>query len=88
MKKLFAIALSVLLLAGCASTPKECPPCATPDASEPTTAAPAPLPEPRDTTKTYKPSKDAADEACTAEVWATGCSSINVDNLKSFLTSP
>ena len=66
MKKLFAIALSVLLLAGCASTPKECPPCATPDASEPTTAAPAPLPEPRDTTKTYKPSKDAADEACTA----------------------
>ena len=85
MKKLFAIALSVLLLAGCASTPKECPPCATPDASEPTTAAPAPLPEPRDTTKTYKPSKDAADEACTAEVWATGCSSINVDNLTEYL---
>lgn len=83
MKKLFAIALSVLLLAGCAAAPQECEPCTTPDAPE--APALAALPEARDVTKSYKPSKDAAEEACTADVYAAGCSSINVDNLTDYL---
>ncbi len=83
MKKLMMIVLSALLLAGCASTPTECEPCPTPDAPEaPVVAA---LPEARDTTKTYKPSKDAAEEACTADVFAAGCSGVSVDNLVDYL---
>ena len=84
MKKLFAIALSVLMLAGCASTTQECPRCETPDAATAETTV-TPLPEARDTTKTYKPSQDAEETACTADVYAAGCSSINAENLTEYL---
>ncbi|MEE3489037.1 MAG: FMN-binding protein [Bulleidia sp.] len=44
-----------------------------------------PLPEPRDTTKTYKPSEDAEETACAADVYNPSCSSINADNLAEYL---
>lgn len=79
MKKQIGIVFlvfTVLFLGACqssnnADTPKE------PDVVE--------LPNPIDTSKKYKPSQDAAEEACKEGVYAAGCSSISVDNLDEYL---
>lgn len=83
MKKLFAVLMAALLLAGCA---QECP--AAPTAEELAAQGyvfQAELPAARDTNKTYKPSKDAEETACTEDAYAAACSSISVDNLYSYL---
>lgn len=79
MKKLLAVALSALVLAGCAAPAQECP-----EVPEGKVVAELPA-EARDTSKTYKPSKDAEETACAADVYAAACSSINVENLTDFL---
>lgn len=43
------------------------------------------LPDPVDTTKTYKPSEDADPVACEAGVFSADCSSINASNLTEYL---
>lgn len=45
----------------------------------------AELPAPIDTTKTYKPDKDAEETACAEGVYDTACSSIGVENLTEYL---
>lgn len=89
MKKLFAVLMAALLLAGCSSAPTAEELAEQGYVLNPAengyVAQPA-LPEsPRDTTKTYKPSKDAGETACTADAYAPACSSIGVDNLYQYL---
>lgn len=83
MKKLLMLALAALLLAGCSS--KECPECEVCEPCEPTAVEPAALPDARDLTKKYAPSKDAEEVACEANVYTNGCAAINVDNLTDYL---
>ena len=97
MKKFSVLALSALLLMGCSTAPAQKTDAeleAEGWVKNPlengyvmATDAPAPtaLPDPRDTTKMYKPSKDEAEVACTADSYAAACSSINVDNLIDYL---
>lgn len=74
MKKLLVVLFTVLMLAACGAP------------EEPTTpVGPEPLPATIDTTKTYKPSKDAEETACEAGVYSPACSSINKDNLTQYL---
>lgn len=97
MKKLFAILMAALLLAGCSSAPA-----GKTDAEleaegwvkNPTengyvlaseAGAAAELPEPQDTSRTYKPSSDAEAVACEAGVYSPDCGSINASNLQDYL---
>lgn len=89
MKKLFAVLMAALLLAGCSSAPTAEELAEQGYVLNPTEngyVAQGALPEsPRDTTKTFKPSKDAAETACTVDTYAPACSSIGVDNLYQYL---
>ena len=81
MKKILAVLLAALMLTACSAPAPETP------EVEPTPEAPvvAELPAPIDTTKTYKPSKDAEETACEAGVYAAACSSINSENLVEYM---
>ena len=81
MKKLLVVLLAALMLTACAAPAPEAEPTPAPEA-EPVVAE---LPAPVDTTKMYKPSKDAAETACEAGVYAAACSSINSENLVEYL---
>ena len=84
MKKLLVVLLALLMLAGCGA--KEAAP------SETTTAPESQeveeevfaLPEARDASKTFVPSKDADPVPCTVDSYASDCSSINKDNLQDY----
>lgn len=86
MKKFLVITLVSLFLVGCAKSDAQL----TKEGYvlnplENGYVAQATLPEARDVTKTYKPSSDAADTACTADVYNAACSSVGVANLDQFL---
>ncbi len=58
-------------------------------AGEVTTQALAQLPAPVDTSKTYKPSKDATEEVpCTPGVFGPTCSAITADNFLEYMNRP
>jgi rhodanese-related sulfurtransferase len=86
MKKIIALILVSLFLVGCAKSDAQL----TKEGYvlkplENGYVAQAALPAPRDTTKTYKPTQDAAETACTADVYNAACSSIGVANLDQYL---
>jgi len=86
MKKLIVLLLLSLTLVGCAKSDAQL----TKEGYvlkplENGYVAQAALPAPRDTTKTYKPTQDAADTACTADVYNAACSSIGVANLDQYM---
>jgi len=86
MSKLF----KVLCVASLCFVTAACSQSTTPEATKETvyvevTPEAVTLPEARDTSKTYKPSQDAAATACTVDVYAPDCSSINAENLADYL---
>lgn len=86
MKKIAISFLTLLLLAGCSSpASSSTTSAATAAPAETAAAAMAELPAPVDTTKTYKPDKDAADTPCTEKTYASGCAAINNTNLLEYL---
>ncbi|MBP3399934.1 MAG: rhodanese-like domain-containing protein [Erysipelotrichaceae bacterium] len=91
MKKLIALLAALLVLAGCSSAPAQ----KTDEelmaegwVKNPLengyVAAPAELPAPVDTTKTYKNAEEK-EVACEAGNYSAGCSSINASNLHEYL---
>lgn len=98
MKKLSVLALTALMLMGCSTAPAQKTDAeleAEGWVKNPLEngyvmageeeQGPAALPEARDTSLTYKPSKDEAEVACTADTYAPACSSINSTNLIEYL---
>ena len=85
MKKILSVLLAGVILTGCASSSTAAPAATTAAAEATVETVAAALPAPVDTTRTYKPTKDGADTACEAGVFAADCSSINASNLVDYL---
>ena len=81
MKKLFVALMVMLMLAGCSSNAADTPAVE----PQPQETVAVTLPEARDASKTYVPTKDADPVACTLDTFASDCSSINKDNLQDYL---
>lgn len=79
MKKLLVVLFAVLMLTACGA------PADDNNTAGETQNEVAQLPATIDTTKTYKPSKDAEEAPCEAGVYSPACSSINKDNLTQYL---
>lgn len=86
MKKLLWIAVLSLVFVGCAKSEDQL-------AAEGYVLNPleqgfvfqGELPAPRDLSKTYKPTADSPETACTDEVYSVACSSVNPENLDQYL---